>query len=651
MTSRVCGCHDDNGDRRDGKGTRAQAAQTASHPGPGDQAQPDRHPHTGAGVDPDLRRDADAAGQRRERGAAEYGDPAAAGRAGEAAGPEPARGRAVLDLAHRRAARQLRHLAGQRAAGGHPGRRADREFAGAGGPGRPDRHADRRGPRRARRRVAGQPVRPRAVGHLAGRHRAAGVRGGGGPSHLLRRGGRPLVPCRFCVRAGHSTVVEPERARAPGGDPCPGDRAVHLPDDAGVDDRRAGKRLRADGTPEGRAEVAGLALPRAAERHRADHPGHRAELPVPGRRGGGRGVHVQLPRARPRAGIGGLRPGHPADPGHRAGPGGLLHLRQHRHRHHIARREPAAAAAEILTAEGKVPMARRSEALAVIGRAVRTPQGATGLAIAGCVVLVAAIGPAVAPYSSTQFVTAPFARASSVAWLGGDILGRDVLSRTLDGGWELLAMAAVATALGVAVGAALGVMAAYYGGFWDNVIMRAVDVILAFPQLVFALLLVAILGPKIWLIVLAVAISHAPQVARVTRSAALDISERDFVKAMQILGIPGRRIIRKDVLPNLTSVLMVEIGLRLTYSMLVIAGLSFLGFGLQPPAASWGLMINENRVGLISNPWGVLMPAILIALFTIGVNTFTDAVARASLGVGGRATEPEPVALVAREVT
>jgi len=296
-------------------------------------------------------------------------------------------------------------------------------------------------------------------------------------------------------------------------------------------------------------------------------------------------------------------------------------------------------------------MARRPEVIAVLGRAVRTPRGTAGLVIAGLVVLVAVIGPAVAPYSATEFVTAPFARASSVAWLGGDVLGRDVLSRTLNGGWELLAMAAVATALGVAAGALIGVVAAYSGGWMDAVLMRAVDVILAFPQLVFALLLVSILGPKIWLIVLAVAISHAPQVARVTRSAALDISERDFVKAMQILGIPGRRIIRRDVLPNLTSVLMVEIGLRLTYSMLVIAGLSFLGFGLQPPAASWGLMINENRVGLIANPWGVLMPAILIALFTIGVNTFTDAVARASLGVGGRATDPEPIALVAREVT
>ena len=173
-------------------------------------------------------------------------------------------------------------------------------------------------------------------------------------------------------------------------------------------------------------------------------------------------------------------------------------------------------------ARGDRSLQRRPEAFAVLGRAVRTPRGAIGLVIAGCVVLAAAIGPAVAPYSSTEFVTTPFARPSSIAWLGGDVLGRDVLSRTLDGGWELLLMAAAATALGVAAGAALGVIAAYAGGMWDSVIMRVVDVFLAFPQLVFALLLVSILGPKIWLIVLAVAISHAPQVAKVTRAAALD---------------------------------------------------------------------------------------------------------------------------------
>jgi peptide/nickel transport system permease protein len=282
---------------------------------------------------------------------------------------------------------------------------------------------------------------------------------------------------------------------------------------------------------------------------------------------------------------------------------------------------------------------RRREWVAVLGRAVRTGRGATGLAIVGVVVLIAAIGPALAPYPSTAFVTAPFANPSLRFPLGADTLGRDVLSRTLDGGWELLLMAAVATLLGVAVGAIIGVGAAYFGGRWDTLLMRAVDVILAFPQLVFALLLVSILGPKIWLIVLAVAISHAPQVARVTRAAALDVCERDFVRAAQILGMPARKVIRREVLPNLTSVLMVELGLRLTYSILVIAGLSFLGFGLQPPTASWGLMINENRIGLVANPWGVLAPTLLIAALTIGMNTLTDAIARASLGVGRQADD------------
>jgi peptide/nickel transport system permease protein len=278
--------------------------------------------------------------------------------------------------------------------------------------------------------------------------------------------------------------------------------------------------------------------------------------------------------------------------------------------------------------------ARRREWLSVLGRAARTPRGAAGLAIGGAVILLAVIGPLVAPKSATAFVTLPFSRPSASLPLGGDVLGRDVLSRTLDGGWELLLMAAVATALGVAAGTACGVTGAYAGGWADHVLMRTVDIVLAFPQLIFALLLVSVIGPKAWLIVLAVGISHAPQVARVTRAAALDVCERDFVRAAQILGIPGRKVLSREVLPSLTSVLMVEVGLRFTYSILVIAGLSFLGFGLQPPSPNWGQMINENRVGLATNPWGVLAPTILIALLTIGVNTFTDAVARSSLGVG-----------------
>src|ERR1700729_2286456 len=271
-------------------------------------------------------------------------------------------------------------------------------------------------------------------------------------------------------------------------------------------------------------------------------------------------------------------------------------------------------------------MGSRREWLVILKQAARSRRGAIGLSIAGVVILIAVIGPLVAPHSAT-------------APVGGGVLGRDVLSRVLHGGLVLLGLAAAATALGVAAGVMLGIAAAYYGRWTDGIIMRTVDVFLAFPQLVFALLLVSVVGPKLWLIVVAVGISHAPQVARVIRSVALDVCERDYVKAVELMDTPGRRVMIGEVLPNLMSVVMVEVGLRFTYSILIIAGLSFLGFGLQPPAANWGLMINENRIGLVVNPWGVIVPAALIAVLTIGLNTFTDAIARASLGVDRPAEE------------
>jgi peptide/nickel transport system permease protein len=286
---------------------------------------------------------------------------------------------------------------------------------------------------------------------------------------------------------------------------------------------------------------------------------------------------------------------------------------------------------------------RRHQWLATLRTVIRTPRGAIGLALALSVTVLAAIGPAVAPQSPTALLTVPFAKPSGQFPLGSDFLGRDVLSRVLAGGWVLLLMAAAATALGIIVGATAGISAAYLRGWSDSLIMRTVDVILAFPQLVFALLLVSVIGPKLWLIVLAVGLSHAPQVARVLRSATLEISERDYVKAVELQGMRPPKVMRTEILPNLISPLMVETGLRLTYSIVIMAGLAFLGFGQQPPAANWGSMINENRIGLTLNPWAVIAPALLIALLTIGTNTFTDAVARVTIGVDRR---PEEVALV-----
>ena len=275
----------------------------------------------------------------------------------------------------------------------------------------------------------------------------------------------------------------------------------------------------------------------------------------------------------------------------------------------------------------------------VLGAAIRTGRGAVGLSLAGSVVLTAIIGPFVAPYSPDLSVTFPFAAPSAQYLFGSDQLGRDVLSRVLAGGWELLLMALAATAFGVLIGAAAGVSAAYLRGRVDGLIMRTVDVLLAFPQLVFALLLVSIIGPKIWLIIVAVGLTHAPAVARVIRSAALEITERDYVKSVELQGVRPARVMTNEILPNLVSPLMVESGLRFTYSIVLMAGLSFLGFGLPPPAPNWGYMIQENRIGLSLNVWAVAVPAILIALLTIGINTFTDAVARVAIGVENRPEE------------
>jgi peptide/nickel transport system permease protein len=269
----------------------------------------------------------------------------------------------------------------------------------------------------------------------------------------------------------------------------------------------------------------------------------------------------------------------------------------------------------------------------LVREALRTRRGRIGGALVAIVVLLSAIGPALAPESPTALVGPPFAAPGDGHVFGLDQLGRDVLSRVLAGGWQVLLMSAVATALGVLVGAWVGIVAAYRGGAADSILMRGVDVLLAFPQLVFVLLIVSVVGPKVWLIVLAVAIAHVPQVARVIRSAALDVSERDFVRSVELMAVPPRKVMSGEILSNVTSPLMVETGLRLTWSIIIIAGLSFLGFGLEPPTPSWGNMINENRLGLASNPWGVVAPAAILALLTVGMNTLTDAIARVSLGV------------------
>jgi peptide/nickel transport system permease protein len=245
------------------------------------------------------------------------------------------------------------------------------------------------------------------------------------------------------------------------------------------------------------------------------------------------------------------------------------------------------------------------------------------------VALIALFGPLFSTHSYEEIVTRPYGPPSSQFPLGGDYLGHDVLSVLLHGGRTVVGLSVAATALGVIIGLVVGLVAGFSRSFLDVALMGACDVILAFPTLVLVLLFVSILGPEPWFIALIVGVSHSPQVARLVRNLTLDLTRHEFVEAAELMGIPRRRILLLEIFPNLTTPLLVETGLRLTWSVAIIAGLSFVGFGLQPPAADWGLMVNQNRLGLTVNVWSVLAPTSCIFLFAVGTNLITEGLSRA----------------------
>jgi peptide/nickel transport system permease protein len=168
--------------------------------------------------------------------------------------------------------------------------------------------------------------------------------------------------------------------------------------------------------------------------------------------------------------------------------------------------------------------------------------------------------------------------------------------------------------------------------------MRALDVILSFPQVLLSLVVISMFGPSNVLIICTVGLSTTPRIARIIRGAAISVVERDFISAAEALGETRKRVVFSEVLPNVTSSLLVEMNLRLTYSVGLIASLAFLGFTPEPNAANWGLMIQENRVALTEQPWGVILPTVALALMTIGTGLVGDGLSRVSAGIdrGGK---------------
>ncbi|MGY4720392.1 ABC transporter permease [Naumannella cuiyingiana] len=263
----------------------------------------------------------------------------------------------------------------------------------------------------------------------------------------------------------------------------------------------------------------------------------------------------------------------------------------------------------------------------MIARLLRQPRFVVGAVITLLVVALALLGPLFAPHGENDIVGNPFTLEG--AFLGTDYLGQDVLSRVLHGGRSILVNALLATALGMGLGVTIGLIAAYAGGWPDEILMRANDIMLAFPPILLALVVLAsVATPTSWMIIVLVGISHAPRVARLTRGVALSLVSRDYVSAARALGESPLRIVLFEVLPQMTAPLLAEAGLRLTYSIAMIAGLGFLGFATDPTAADWGQMINENRLALLVQPWGELAPVLVIGIFTIGTNMLADGVSR-----------------------
>ena len=230
-----------------------------------------------------------------------------------------------------------------------------------------------------------------------------------------------------------------------------------------------------------------------------------------------------------------------------------------------------------------------------------------------------------APYDPNALNLASTYQAPGLSHpLGTDEFGRDVLSRIIFGSRVAMGLALTATLAGMICGILLGLISGYRGGWIDGLIMRCLDVLLSFPSLILAIGLVAFLGPSITNIILVVAITYAPRYARLIRGAALSIREEEYITAIRALGMGEAGIAIKHVLPNCIGPILVYASLNLGTTILVIAGLSFLGLGVPPPTADWGGMLARGRENLVAAPWVAVFPGVAILVTVMGFNLLGD---------------------------
>lgn len=253
------------------------------------------------------------------------------------------------------------------------------------------------------------------------------------------------------------------------------------------------------------------------------------------------------------------------------------------------------------------------------------PATLVGIAMVAVTVLLSVLSPLISPYDPIATdADAVLQRASWSHWLGTDAYGRDILSRTLEGGRFALVVSVFATTICVTVGTLIGTIAAHYEGWIDGAITRVLDALLAVPAVLWLLLIVSVFGSGTWVIIAAISAVYTPAVARVTRGAARPVMRSAYVVAAQSRGEMSLPIIFREVIPNILDTILVEYAMRACWVILLVSTLSFLGFGVNPPTPDWGLMIQENRTALVVAPMGTISPIIALAVLVVGLNLAAD---------------------------
>lgn len=256
---------------------------------------------------------------------------------------------------------------------------------------------------------------------------------------------------------------------------------------------------------------------------------------------------------------------------------------------------------------------------------VRNRVAMSGLAILVLMSLLAVLAPAIAPYDPDAVDILHQLEAPSKAHiLGTDLYGRDIFSRILYGGRITLVVGLIAVGIAASIGIVLGLIAGFYGGAVDSIIMRLVDVLLAFPRILLALSIVGMLGPGLLNVMVAVGIAGITGYARLVRGSVLSAKENVYVEAARVVGCPDRIILRRHLLPNVIGPVIVLATLDVAAAILSASSLSFLGLGVQPPTAEWGAMLNEGRQYLRTAPWITLFPGLAIMISVLSINMLGD---------------------------